>query len=344
MTGKIVKNQLNKRELFILQLLVKEYCDTKKPISSKYLKSRYHLDCSSATLRNMFYILERKGFLYKPYTSGGRIPTDSAFRVYVNHLIHINQYIEIELKNLRNELKNRIVDLDNILFIASKLMSKFTNEMSFSFGITINEQRFRSIHFNQIGQSRILTLLFLSSGLVLDRIFYINDIQINHKNLKMTENFINEFIEGKTLSEFKKELGDVINNSKRELTNYSDMASNILMKLKGVISEFESVHIEISSNKKEICNIPLEDRIKNLIARVSKIDNTNVFIGKETGDKKFEDVSIITSPFKINNEITGLFGILGPKTMAYDFNIDFMKNFSKIISNLLTAKFNNWRI
>lgn len=71
------------RLLQLLQLIVEEHVATAEPVASGQLRSRYKLDVSPATIRNWMGALDREGFLMQPYTSGGRVPTETGYATYV---------------------------------------------------------------------------------------------------------------------------------------------------------------------------------------------------------------------------------------------------------------------
>ena len=73
------------REREILGLIIDSYIEESRPISSAYICRKYHLSCSSATIRNIMVSLERQGFLSHIYTSSGRVPTQDGFRRYVEN-------------------------------------------------------------------------------------------------------------------------------------------------------------------------------------------------------------------------------------------------------------------
>ncbi|MCK5599487.1 heat-inducible transcription repressor HrcA [bacterium] len=335
---------LNEREKFVLQILVKEYCRVKTPVGSTYLKKRFNLDISSATLRNVFAALEEKGYLFKAHTSGGRIPTDLAFRSYVDHLLHLNQFIQIELRNLKSELDESMVDLENVMVFSSKMISKFTNEMAFSLGVTVDTQKLKGVHFNQIAPNQILALIYLSSGLVLDKIFFISDAAIDRRVLKLVEGFINDAAKGRNLAEIEEALKERFKELKGELKKYDKVVKGLLGKLGTVITEFQRIHLEpIPGHEGQLSEFNTGDRMKELILKFSALDSTRIFIGQELGEEELKEMTIITSPFKINDERTGLFGIVGPKAMYYDFNIDFLRKFSQMVSDVISEKFKSWR-
>ena len=86
-------NLLNDRKKKILQAIVDEYVDTAEPVSSGSIGEKYGIDYSSATIRNEMSELEKEGYLDKVHTSSGRIPSAKGYRLYVNELIKMINYI-----------------------------------------------------------------------------------------------------------------------------------------------------------------------------------------------------------------------------------------------------------
>ena len=76
-----------KRQDEILELVIKSYIEEGRPVSSEYLRERFKLPFSSATLRNIMSELEDLGYLSHLHTSSGRVPTQSGFRYYVDSLM-----------------------------------------------------------------------------------------------------------------------------------------------------------------------------------------------------------------------------------------------------------------
>lgn len=77
--------KLQDRNSHILKALIEEYTRTGEPVASEILNVRYRLGVSSATIRNDFVLLTRQGYLYKPYISSGRVPTDKAWKFFIEN-------------------------------------------------------------------------------------------------------------------------------------------------------------------------------------------------------------------------------------------------------------------
>src|SRR5713101_1290763 len=80
---------LTERERQVLGAVIESYVQTAEPAASRTIAKRLQLGLSPATIRNTMSDLEEKGYLYHPHTSAGRIPTDLAYRAYVDSLMRL---------------------------------------------------------------------------------------------------------------------------------------------------------------------------------------------------------------------------------------------------------------
>src|SRR5215467_14306412 len=85
----MVSEELSRRERRVLEAVIRSYVETAEPAGSRTLSRRFGLGVSPATIRNTMSDLEEKGFLFHPHTSAGRIPTNKAYRVYVDQLLTV---------------------------------------------------------------------------------------------------------------------------------------------------------------------------------------------------------------------------------------------------------------
>ncbi|HEX2165711.1 MAG TPA: hypothetical protein VHG09_00615, partial [Longimicrobiales bacterium] len=95
---------LTEREEQILDAVIRTYVETAEPAGSRTVARRHGLGVSPATIRNAMSDLEEKGFLFHPHTSAGRIPTDMAYRYYVDTLMQPIRISAAEQRRLRKQL------------------------------------------------------------------------------------------------------------------------------------------------------------------------------------------------------------------------------------------------
>src|SRR4030088_3856468 len=81
-------DELTPRERRVLEAVIQTYVQTAEPAGSRVLSRRFGLGVSPAPSRNTMSDLEEKGFLSHPHTSAGRVPTDKAYRAYVDSLLN----------------------------------------------------------------------------------------------------------------------------------------------------------------------------------------------------------------------------------------------------------------
>ncbi len=94
---------LDGRKAYILATVVYEYVATAEPVGSQTLTQKYNLGVSSATVRNEMAELEASGYLVQPHTSAGRIPSDSGYRTYVDHLMQPETLAAEDRRRIRDE-------------------------------------------------------------------------------------------------------------------------------------------------------------------------------------------------------------------------------------------------
>jgi transcriptional regulator of heat shock response len=123
---------LKDRNSYILKALIKEYTRTGEPVASEILNIKYRLGVSSATIRNDFVILTEEGYLYKPYISSGRIPTDKAWKFFIDTIFEdendsLEQWKE-KLKNQVSKIKPRPKENVNFIKEIKKLLDVVSEE------------------------------------------------------------------------------------------------------------------------------------------------------------------------------------------------------------------------
>ena len=122
--------ELSDRKLKILKAIIDDYIDTGVPVGSRTLSKKPGFDYSSATIRNEMADLEELGFLDQPHTSAGRTPSDKAYRLYVDRLMHIDRITKDEASFIRNYFDARVGEISEVLESAAKALSDVTKHIS----------------------------------------------------------------------------------------------------------------------------------------------------------------------------------------------------------------------
>lgn len=125
---------VSNRQEKLLDFVVREYVRTAKPIGSVLAADKSHLHLSSATIRNEMNELEQQGFLIQLHTSGGRVPTDKAYRYYVDLLLE-NEVIDLEAE-YKNKIKRALVGVPSDPREINKIVARVLSNLSENLVIT----------------------------------------------------------------------------------------------------------------------------------------------------------------------------------------------------------------
>src|SRR5919107_768214 len=128
-------SELNERERRVLEAVIQSYVETAEPAGSRTLSRRFGLGVSAATIRNTMSDLEEKGFLFHPHTSAGRVPTDKAYRAYVDALMHRAPSVAgAAYDRLAEEISAGSSAIEAILRRAAQSLGLLTQELGLALG------------------------------------------------------------------------------------------------------------------------------------------------------------------------------------------------------------------
>src|SRR5207248_4903581 len=161
-----MSQSLTERERQVLEAVLETYVETAEPAGSRTISRRSGMMLSAATIRNTMSDLEEKGFLYHPHTSAGRIPTDLAYRVYVDSLMRLPPVSPSDSDQIREELTGERTAVDRILERAAQVLGVLTKELGVAVGPSLDDSVLERVELLQAGSDRLLLVLTLKSGIV----------------------------------------------------------------------------------------------------------------------------------------------------------------------------------
>ena len=123
---------MTKRQQEILGVVIKEYVDTAQPVSSGFLAEKYNFNASPATIRAEMKRLEEEDYLYQPYTSAGRIPTDKGYRFYINSLMGGRDLTAKDRAVLRQELILKNKKNNRLMQKIAELLADMSSNLAIS--------------------------------------------------------------------------------------------------------------------------------------------------------------------------------------------------------------------
>ncbi len=328
---------MDDRKKRILQAIVDEYINTAEPVSSGSIARRYNLDYSSATIRNEMAELEKCGYLDKPHTSSGRVPSALGYRLYVNELLKDDDISIEEIKYIQSKLETRVNEIEDLTRITTSTLSEITHYTTVAVGPRNNMQRIEEVKFVLLGKRNLMAIILTDSGIIKETIIKFDE-DITEEQVNTLTFIFNNKLMGKPLEAIDKPLEEYIFSQ----MNYSlNVIKPIMQQLKKVISE-ETEYLLEGANKafdlpefkslevaKNFINILDTKEIMMDLLNTGFANDINVYIGEENENEKLKDFSIVTFKHKYKDKDLGTIGIIGPKRMDYSKVISVMKYISK---------------
>src|SRR6187401_1731304 len=183
--------ELPDRSRRLLATLVREYIETGEAVSSQVLARESSLGVSSATVRNVLAQLEEAGFVYQPHTSAGRVPTDRAYRVFVDQLLEGRRpakpsaTVEIRLRQQAERsplMGDLLADVSHIVARAARVVG---------FAMAANEGAIlQRIEFVPLGAQRVLVVVVASDGKVTQKAIDV-EAALHADDLVRAANYLN---------------------------------------------------------------------------------------------------------------------------------------------------------
>ncbi|MDQ3675114.1 MAG: heat-inducible transcription repressor HrcA, partial [Gemmatimonadota bacterium] len=158
--------ELNERERRVLEAVIQTYVETAQPAGSRSLAQKFGLGVSAATIRNTMSDLEEKGYLYHPHASAGRVPTDVAYRVYVDSLIPVRPPGVTEARRLTAQITTGGSAVEAILRRAAQSLGVITQELGIALGPRLDNAVLERVELIRLSSERLLLALTLSAGAV----------------------------------------------------------------------------------------------------------------------------------------------------------------------------------
>ncbi len=332
------KKDLDERKKKVLQAIVEEYINTAEPVSSGSITKGHGLDYSSATIRNDMAQLESIGFLDKPHTSAGRVPSAEGYRYYVNELLKEDNLTLEEIKYIQNKLKIKVNEIEDLTKVATTTLSEITHYTTVAVGPKADKQIIEEIKFVSLGQRMLMVVIVTDTGLVKETIIKFDE-DITESQVDTLNNLFNTRLRGKPLSKIDKPMADYIFSE----VHYSIGIMKAIIEQINRIVEEENNNIFLEGAKKsfdlpEFKSMKVAKNFVNLLDAKDEMleifnsgdaEDINVFIGDDDENSNLKDFSIITFKHTIGDKDLGTIGIIGPKRMDYAKVISVMKYISK---------------
>jgi heat-inducible transcriptional repressor len=341
---------LTDRQLRVLAAVIETYIETAEPAGSRVVAARSGMGISSATIRNTMSDLEKKGYLFHPHTSAGRIPTDRAYRAYVDLLMRLAPPSTAEREALSQELPGSRGGsaVEEVLRRAAQVLGVLTQELGVGVAPALDEIVLERLELVRVTSERLLLVFNLRSGVV-RTIFVQIPGAIAPDVVHRVSHVLNERLAGLTLQEIRtslaqrlrdaghtmegRELLNIFIREGEEIFDLSSGEADIVMGSAQMLAD----QPEFASNQRMRDLLELTER-RDLLQealRARRRTGLSITIGGENVDPRLNDFTLVTASYE-RGGLSGVIGVLGPTRMPYDKIIGLVEHTSRLIEGLLT--------
>ncbi len=341
---------ISDRKKKILQVVVDEYINTAVPVSSKVVAENSLVGVSSATVRNELASLEELGFLTQYHTSGGRVPSPLAYKLYIDELMQRNALSETDLQYITEAFETQTNDIENIIKKVTKVISDLTDYPSVAVAHSVDKEIIDNIALVSCGPKEALLLIVTSTRILRDNIIDIPE-KMERSDLENASRVIGKMFCGKAMVDVVKLEGELL----AEFTQYKEIFKEVIEVLRSY-SKTRDKDVMVSGEDK-IFNHPEYENIenvKNFLTVVSSKErladiltegdeqiHINVQIGSDEGSEKKDnnevpkDCSLVTATYSAGGKNLGTYGVIGPIRMDYSKVISVLEQVGVILENII---------
>lgn len=340
-------SELNERARDIFRLVVENYLDTGGPVGSRTISQLPGLGLSSASIRNVMHDLEGLGLLASPHTSGGRMPTQSGLRLFVDGMMQVAQPSEQERRAIEAQV-GESGPIEDALAAASATLSG----LSACAGMVMVPKReplIRQFSFVQLGQGQGLAILVGEDGSVENRIVDM-PIGITPSMLAEAENYIAARLVGLTLGQAREKLAQELAADKvnldqaaralveRGLAIWSnDIDNRPVLIVRGQANLIDPLAAEDLDRVRMLLDeLEGKQEIARLLESAISASATKIFIGAENKLFSLSGSSVIAAPYhNAEGKVVGVVGVIGPTRLNYARVIPMVDFTAQTLSRLM---------
>ncbi len=339
--------ELSERKKQILKAIIGDYIRTAEPVGSKALTEGHALPFSSATIRNEMSELEEMGYLEKPHTSAGRIPSPRGYRLYVDELMEQPQDTGEEDPSLQSMMQTKVRELDRLIQEAGRLISSLTNYASVAVTPAMTQISIRQFEIIAVDKMNFVIVVVTDSGTVKNKMVR-TIANVSKDEAELLTYVLNQTLTGLPLGHITAERFDIV----RRAAGLTALLAPVAEYIAELIEELSDQKVFLEGTNK-LLRFPeyrdmhkaqvlldyMEDDRRHLLPATRKIDGIQFFIGPENGENPLSDTSAIYAKYDIGKIGQGVIGIVGPTRMDYAKLSAQLSRFAKGLNKLIAETF-----
>ena len=339
--------ELNERKRKILRTIIDDYISSAMPVGSKTIAEQLGMRISSATIRNEMSELEELGYLEQPHTSAGRIPSDKAYRMYVDQLLEIASLSAEDAEFIKGYYDERMHETQGILEGAAKAISNATDYVSLIMPPQLKSVAIKHIQLVPVSERAALAVVVTDAGIIKDTPVILES-NVTPAQLEDASHLLNKIFAGRQISEGNVlRINDIYNEiqGQREIfTQITDFLTSrlnpgpreILIGGAAKLLAHPEYATDLDATRNMLQLLDSKEQLKDILLEQPDME-IRVRIGAENHNANMHDCSVVTATYRLGGRVMGRLGVIGPVRMNYGRVLQVMKYMSASLSEVLSS-------
>jgi heat-inducible transcriptional repressor len=321
---------LGERDREILKDIIHTYVTYGEPVSSRTVSKHIQHGLSAASIRNVMADLEEAGFLRQPHTSAGRVPTEAAYRLFIENLMTARQVSARDRRYIDEQIENAAGGGDDLMSRASQLLSELSNQVGVVLTPAIEEILVKSLHFVPLGGHKILCVL-VSDNNFIENVVVPWEEDLSAEELTRMSSYVTQTFGGQRLPEIRDRLLHLLSEDRHGLDQLLKKSMTLTQQAMRGSSLAPQVLVEGAAaliGQPELQDLDRVRRMLDMFADKTRLvrilsqclalgGGVRVVLGRDSDVTLELDFSLVATTYHNGEKQLGSLGVLGPSRMEY---------------------------
>ena len=331
---------MDARHRDVLIAVIREYVDSTEPVGSRILARRHFPNLSAATLRNVMADLEEMGYLVQPHTSAGRVPTDKAYRFYVESFPPPQSP---KVARSGDALAQRRSGIDGFMERMSSHLSTATKLTGLLLAPPLKQTTLARVDLIPLEDDRALAVLVTDSGWVTARAVTL-DPPLGAEEVRALGRELHRRYSGHTVQDvvdMETEPSDPLDALHTRARAVTEQIVAVLrgrtLYVSGAINMLDHPEfLNIETTRELLRTFERKERLADLMTELAGSEGVNVSIGEENPVAEMRECTLITSTYLYRDQVIGILGVVGPRRLPYPEVISIVNEAARHVTDALS--------
>ena len=331
---------MDARHRDVLVAVIREYVDSTEPVGSRILARRHFPNLSAATLRNVMADLEDMGYLVQPHTSAGRVPTDKAYRFYVESFPPPSSS---NVARTGDTLSQRRSGIDGFMERMSSHLSTATKLTGLLLAPPLKQTTLARVDLIPLEDDRALAVLVTDAGWVTARAVTLEP-PLGTEEVRAIGRELNRRYSGRTVQDvvdMETEPSDPLDALHTRARAVTEQIVAVLrgrtLYVSGAINMLDHPEfLNIETTRELLRTFEQKERLADLMTELAGGEGVNVTIGEENPVAEMRECTLITSTYLYRDQVIGILGVVGPRRLPYPEVISIVNETARHVTDALS--------